>query len=195
MIKYIMYDIRRSEWQMKQIGKFFLEILIGVWLIVAIFVTVCLLSYNEFRVSTFGDTSLLIIDSDEMEPDFIEGDLLIVKRNSDNKINVGEKVFYYNSAMDSKVWIYYDTVQDKIPLTRDETTFTLNNEQVSGEYVIGKADSSKVIHNAGTILEIFTSRWGFMFLIIFPMLFAIIYEIMMIIEARRELKMAKNDEK
>ena len=180
---------------MKQIGKFFLEILIGVWLIVAIFVTVCLLSYNEFRVSTFGDTSLLIIDSDEMEPDFIEGDLLIVKRNSDNKINVGDKVFYYNSAMDSKVWIYYDTVQDKIPLTRDETTFMLNNEQVSGEYVIGKADSAKVIHNAGTILEIFTSRWGFMFLIIFPMLFAIIYEIMMIIEARRELKMAKNDEK
>lgn len=169
--------------------------IIGIWLVVAIFVTVCLLSYNEFRVSTFGDISLLIIDSEEMEPDFIEGDLLIVKRNSDSKINIGDKVFYYNSAMDSNVWIYYDIVQDKIPLTRDETTYVLNSEHVSGQYIIGKADGVKVIHNAGTFLEIFTSRWGFMFLIIFPMLFAIIYEIMMIIDARRELKMANNDEK
>ena len=58
----------------------------------AIFVTVCLLSYNEFKVTTFGKTSLLIVDSDEMEPEFLEGDLLVLKRNSDNKINVGDRV-------------------------------------------------------------------------------------------------------
>lgn len=179
---------------MKKIGNFLLEILIGTWLIVAIFVTICLLSYNDFRVSTFGDTSLLIIDSDAMEPDFVEGDLLIVKRNSDNKINIGDKVFYYNSAMDSNVWIYYDTVQDKVPLTRDETTFTIDNVKVSGQYIIGKADGAKVMHKAGTFLEIFTSRWGFMFLVIFPTLFAIIYEIMMIIDARREMKLANKNE-
>ena len=67
-------------------------IVIGIWLLVAIFVTVCLLLYNEFKVTTFGKTSLLIVDSDEMEPEFLEGDLLVVKRNSDNKINVGDRV-------------------------------------------------------------------------------------------------------
>ena len=66
--------------------------MIGIWLLVAIFVTVCLLSYNEFKVTTFGKTSLLIVDSDEMEPEFLEGDLLVLKRNSDNKINVGDRV-------------------------------------------------------------------------------------------------------
>ena len=189
----IMYSIERSELFMKAIGKFLLELVIGVWLM-SIFVTVCLLSYNDFRVSTFGKTSLLIIDSEEMEPDFEEGDLLIIKRNSDSKINIGDKVFYYNSAKDSDVWVYYDTVQEKIPLTRDETTFVLNSQKVSGEYIIGRAEGAKVMHKVGTLLAIFTSRWGFMFLVIFPMLFAIIYEIMMIIEARRELKMAKNNE-
>ena len=179
---------------MKKIGNFLLEIVIGAWLILAIFVTICLLSYNEFRVSTFGNTSLLIIDSDEMEPDFNEGDLLIIKRGSDNKINVGDKVFYYNSTMDSNVWIYYDTVQEKKPITRDETTFTIDNEEVSGSYVIGKADGAKVMHKAGTFLAIFTSRWGFMFLVIFPTLFAIIYEIMMIVDARREMKLANKNE-
>lgn len=179
---------------MKKIGNLILDIIIGVWLVIAIFVTVCLLSYNEFRVTSFGKNTFLIIDSDAMEPDFIEGDLLIVKRNSDNKINVGDKVFYYNSAMNSNVWIYLDTVQDKIEVTRDETTFVLNDVSVSGEYVIGKVDGAKVYHKLGTYLGVFTSRWGFMFLVIFPTLFAIIYEIMMIIEARHELKVDNNNE-
>lgn len=179
---------------MKTIGNFLLDIVIGVWLVAAIFVTVCLLSYNKYNVSTFGNTSLLIIDSDEMEPQFMEGDLVIVKRNSDNKINVGDKVFYYNSAMNSNVFIYYDTVEEKEPVTRDETTFVINGEKVSGEYIIGKADGAKVMHRAGTFLGIFTSRWGFMFLVIFPTLFAIIYEIMMIIDAKREMKMTNHNE-
>ena len=96
---------------MKKIGTILFDIIIGIWLIVSIFVTVCLLSYNEFKVTTFGNHSLLIIDSDEMEPLFKEGDLLIVKRNSDSKINVGDKVFYYNSAVNSNVLIYSDEVQ------------------------------------------------------------------------------------
>lgn len=179
---------------MKKIGNFLLDIVIGVWLITAIFVTVCLLSYNDFKVSTFGSTSLLIIDDDSMEPNFLEGDLLIVKRNSDNKINVGDQVFYYNSQMDSNVWIYLDTVEDKTPITKDETSYKLDGKTVSGSYIIGKADGAKVMHHAGTFLGIFTSRWGFMFLVIFPTLFAIIYEIMMIIDARREVKMAGHEE-
>ena len=179
---------------MKKIGNFLLDIVIGVWLIAAIFVTICLLSYNEFKVSTFGDTSLLIIDDDSMEPEFLEGDLVIVKRNSDNKINIGDKLFYYNSEKDSNVWIYLDTVEEKTPITRDETSYKLASKTVSGSYVIGKADGAKVMHRAGTFLGIFTSRWGFMFLVIFPTLFAIIYEIMMIIDARRDMKMANHNE-
>ena len=173
---------------MKTIGKVLFDIIVGVWLVCAIFVTICLLSYNEFKVTTFGKTSLLIIDSDELEPNFLEGDLLIIKRGSDNKINVGDNVFYYNSAMNSNVLVYNGNVQGKEAISKDETTFTINNQSVSGEYVIGKTNGSKVMHKAGTILKVFTSKWGFMFLVIFPTLFAIIYEIMMVIEASRGLK-------
>ncbi len=173
---------------MKAIGNFLLDIVIGAWLIAAIFVTVCLLSYNDFRVTTFVSTALLIIDDDSMEPTFKEGDLVIVKRNSDNKINVGDKVFYYNSAMDSNVWIYLDDVEEKTPITRDETSYKLAGKTVSGEYVIGKADGAMVMHHAGTFLGIFTSRWGFMFLVIFPTLFAIMYEIMMIFDTTKSIK-------
>lgn len=170
----------------KKIGNILLNIVISIWFLVAIFVTVCLLSYNEFKVTTFGTNSFLIIDSDEMEPDFLEGDLLIVKRNADNKIDIGDKVFYYNSFMDSAVLIYMDTVQDKHPISKGEVTYVLDGERVSGEYIIGKADTAKAYHKVGTVLGILTSKWGFMFLIIFPTLFAIMYEIAMIIEMNRE---------
>ena len=170
----------------KKIGNILLNIVISIWFLVAIFVTACLLSYNEFKVTTFGTNSFLIIDSDEMEPDFLEGDLLIVKRNADNKIDIGDKVFYYNSFMDSAVLIYMDTVQDKHPISKGEVTYVLDGERVSGEYIIGKADTAKAYHKVGTVLGILTSKWGFMFLIIFPTLFAIMYEIAMIIEMNRE---------
>ena len=179
---------------LKKIGNLLLDIVIGTWLVLAIFVTICLLSYNEFQVTTFGKNTLLIIDSDEMEPNFLEGDLVIVKRNSDSKINVGDKVFYYNSAKDTNVWIYLNEVEEKNDITKDESTYTLKGEHVSGQYVIGKAEGAKVMHKAGTWLAIFTSRWGFMFLVIFPTLFAIIYEIMMIVDARREIKMERKNE-
>ena len=179
---------------LKRIGNFILDLIIGAWLVVAIFVTVCLLSYNDFNVSMFGKTSLLIIDSDFMEPDYYEGDLLFIKRNNDSKINPGDKVFYYNSALTSSVFIYLDTVSAKEPVTKDETTFIIDGQRVSGEYVIGKVDSTKVYHKLGTYLAIFTSRWGFMFLVIFPTLFAIIYEIMMIVEARQDIRAAAREE-
>ena len=178
----------------KKIGNFILDIVIGVWLIIAIFVTVCLLSYNDFKVSTFGKNSLIIIDSDAMEPYFYEGDLAIVKRNSDNKIDVNDKVLFYNSALTSDVWIYMGTVTKKTPITRDETTFTIDGEDVSGEYVIGKVEGAKVMHKVGLLLGIFTSKWGYMFLVIFPTLFAIIYEIMLIAEARKQAKSERKNE-
>lgn len=167
---------------MKKIGNFILDIVIGVWFVIAIFVTICLLSYNEFQVAHFGKYSMLIMDSDELEPEFLEGDLLVVKRNGDSKIEIGDKVFYYNSAMDSSVLIYLDTVQEKEAVTKDETTYVINGEKVSGEYVIGKTASTKVYHKIGFYLGILLSKWGFMFIVIFPTLFAIIYEIMMIVE-------------
>ncbi len=177
---------------MKKIARFLLNVVISVWLVIALFTTVCLLSYNEFKVTTFGRKTLLIIDSDELEPDILEGDLLVVKRNSDNKINIGDKVFYYNSAKNTKVMVYNGFVQDKQEIDRKETTYTIDGEKVSGEYVIGKIESSKSYHKIGMILNVFTSKWGFMFMVILPTLFAIIYEIMMIFDAAQKSKADKN---
>ena len=167
---------------MAKVGKVIRNILIIIWFVIAVFVTACLLSYNEFKVSTFGKTSLVIIDNDEMEPDYFEGDLLLIKRVSDSKINVGDKIFYYNTSKDSDTTIYTDEVKEKNTVTKSETTYTLNEGKVSGDYVLGTKNDVKVYSKLGSILGVFTSKWGYMFLVIFPTLFATIYEIIMIVD-------------
>jgi len=173
---------------MKKIGKLLIDVLVFAWFAVAIFVSVCLLSYNDYKTTVLGNNTLIIVDNDQLEPDFKEGDLVVVKRNSDNKINKGDKIFYYNSAKTSSVFIFTGEVTEKETVTQFETTFTVNDSKVSGEYVIGKQDTAKVYHGLGTVLGILTSKWGFLFLIILPTLFAIVYEIMMIIELVKESK-------
>ncbi len=173
---------------MKKIFSFLLSVVIMLWLVIAIFVTVCLLSYNDFKVATFGKNSLLIMDSDELEPTFMEGDLLVVKRNSDSKINVGDDIFFYNSAKNTATLVYHGKVTKKEKVNSEETTYIVNDKKISGEFVIGKFNGVKIFRGVGAVLALFTSKWGFMFLVIFPTLFAIIYEIIMIMESARNLK-------
>lgn len=178
---------------MKKVAKVIGYILFSIWLVIALFTTACLLSYNDFKVTTFGKTSLIIIDDDELEPDFKEGDLLVVKRNSDAKINIGDKVFYYNTSKDSDTTIFTDVVQEKEEVNKSETTFVLNGAKVSGDYVIGTFNNAKSYHGFGTILGVLTSKWGFMFLVIFPTLFGTIYEIVRIIEYVKSNKEEKDE--
>ena len=128
------------------------------------------------------------MDSDELEPAYPEGSLVVVKRSSDNKIDVGEKVFYYNSAMNTNTLVFLGKVEAKTEVSKTETTFTIDGERVSSEYVIGAVKDSKKFSKCGLVLSVLTSRWGFMFFVLFPLLFAIIYEIMMIVETTKKSK-------
>lgn len=175
---------------MKKIGKIIIDVIITLWFFVAVFVSVCLLSYNDYKTTVLGNNTLVIVDNDELEPDYKEGDLVVVKRNSDKNINNGDKVFYYNSSKTSTVFILTGEVTDKETVSNFETTYTINENKVSGEFVIGKFETAKVFKGLGVVLGILTSKWGFLFLIILPTLFAIVYEIMMIIAAVKESKQA-----
>lgn len=168
------------------------RILIGIWVIVAIFVTVCLLSYNKFNISVIGKTTLLIIDNNELKPDLKSGDLVLVKKDLDKNIVVGDKVFFYNGNKAKEILINLGDVTDKTTVNDTETTFEIEGKPVSKEYVIGKFTDSKKIAYLGLALKIFESRWGYLFLVILPTLFAFVYEIFKIVE---EVKSARKDHK
>ena len=172
--------------------KIILNILFTVYAVIAVFTTVCLLSYNEYKISEFGDNSIVLVTNDELSPDFNKGDLVIVKAGNKSKITVGDKVFFYNSR-DKKVEVALAPVVKREVVTSTEITFTFEGDHdVSSQYVLGAAKDATVIPVVGGILSVLESKWGFLFLIVFPSLIAFIYEITVVFS---EIKAEKKESK
>lgn len=162
------------------------NILFIIYVVVAIFITVCLLSYNDFKVTEFGDTSLVIIPDDELAPEYNKGDLLIVRRA--RKINAGENVFFYNTY-NSRIEISLGTIVGAEEVTTTETTYVLEGERkISSEYVLGPESTITKIEGVGTVLSILESKWGFLFIIVLPALLMFIYQISVVFSEIREAK-------
>ena len=169
------------------------NIIFVIYAIIAVFVTVCLLSYNDYKVSEFGNSTLIIIDNNSLEPDFSAGDLVIA--NKEDKIEVGDKVFFYNTyGRDMEITLGEVTEMEEV--SSKETTYTMNDQlTLSSEYVIGSAKTATKIGVVGGILSVLESKWGFLFLIVFPSLIAFMYEIYIIVAEIRDSKKEKEEAK
>ena len=168
-----------------------ISVLIAIWIVVAIFTTVCLLSFNKYRVAEFGKYSIFTVDTDILEPDFSEGSLLITKKTNHKHIEAGDNIFYYEADSSDSV-VNIGTVTKKEEVTATEATLTMQNEQkISMQYVLGKEDAAIAIPVLGTILSIIESKWGYMFLVIFPTILIIVYEIFAVIN---EIKSSKEEQ-
>ena len=151
-----------------------------IYFIIAIFVTICLLSYNDYKVSVFGNTSFIIVSDNKLEPTFNKGDLVII--GNDDEIQVGESVLYYNTY-NEQIKVRLGTVTDT-----SETNYSIDGVDYSSKLIIGKVSNAKFMKNAGTVLGIFESKWGFLFLIVLPALLAFINQIIVVISGIKETK-------
>ena len=165
--------------------KVLLNIIVGIWLVIAILTTISLLSVNEYRITELGKYSFVSIDSKDLELNYKKGSLLIIEKTPNDSINSNDDIFYYNSNNKDAI-VNYGTVSTKTVLDENQTTFVMQGQQsISSDYVIGKADTTKVINNIGYLITILQSKWGFMFIVIFPSIFLVIYEIYNIVSEIR----------
>jgi len=163
------------------------NLFIIIYAIIAIFITICLLSYNDYKVSEFGDYSLLIIDERDFEPEFNKGALVITDKSYVPEI--GDRVFFYSKVL-GKVNIRISTVTNKQVESDEQIVYTLeDNIMLKDSEMIGKVENTKKINKLGTILGILESKWGFLVLIVFPSLIAFLYELSEVII---DLKKGKN---
>lgn len=176
---------------MKKVLKIIGIILASIYALVAITLTIFLLNYNKYNITEINNKSLIIVRDDELKPDFKKGDLVIVNKDASNDIKVGDKIFFYDNYK-KVISVNLGTVLEKEKVTRNETTFIVDGDYaVSSEYVIGTSRTSKSYSKLGSILSVLESRFGFLFMIIFPILILFIYEIYVVI---KELKSSKEDE-
>ena len=169
-------------------------IFIVVYSIVAIAVTVLLLSYNEYMCSEINGYTFYIVNDDSLEPEFLKGDLLIINQSSFAKINVGDNAFFYQNLANNDFMVKYGEITD-ISRQSGYTIYTVDGQQqFESSYLIGKEEGSYFFHNIGTILGMLESRWGYLFCVVIVTLLLFLeelYELYMEIKYINEISEAK----
>lgn len=162
------------------------NIIFIIYFIIAIFVTVCLLSYNDYKVTVFGNTSLIVVEDNKMQPDYNKGDLIIVENSEE--VSVGEKIFFYN-VYNEQIKVRIGTITN-IENKGKEKICTIDDGEhtISSEFVIGATANASSTPKIGTVLGILESKWGFLFLIVLPALLAFVNQVMVIISGIKESK-------
>lgn len=152
------------------------HVVIILYVLVAVFITLCLLMYNEYNVTEFGNKVLVMVENDSTN-EFNKGDLIIVTKNED--YDKDDSVFYYVSR-DKNYFINYGMIEDE-----NSDSVVIQNDVIDKDYVIGVSKNVTVIPLVGSILSLLESKWGYLCVIILPILIAFLYEVYSII---RELK-------
>ncbi len=166
---------------MKKVVKIFGLLIVAVYLVVAVFLTVCLLNYNKYHITELGKKSLIIVSDDDLEPKYVKNDLVVVYKNNNEDIKSGDYVFFYN-AYQNQVSVNLGKIIKSTRVNEKEYTYTLEgNLEVSSQYVIGKSETSKAYSNMGLVLKVLESRLGFLLIIILPILVLFIYQIYAVI--------------
>lgn len=156
-------------------GKKIKGILFSIYLLIALIITLLLLGYNDFKITEVGTYSLLLITDNELAPEFNKGDLVIV--NKDDQVLTGNKAFFYDTY-NQKIEVKLGVVEDVEIITPTENTYTFEGERkMSGQYVLGPANTAEIIPHLGGVLSVLESKWGFLFIIVFPILIASVNQI------------------
>ena len=163
------------------------------YIIIAIILTVFLLNYNKYGVTELGGKTYIPVTDNELLPNYKKGDLLVVKKVSNDSINANDYIFFYEQNQEKKtVIINLARVVSKRYISETETTYRLEGDvDYSSEYVIGSTKETKVYENLGSVVAALESRWVFLIFVILPILFIFLFELYAFaIEVKKNLKEA-----
>ena len=164
---------------MEKVKKFLINVLIVAYAVVAVTITILLLSYNQYHCSEIGGYTFILVTDEELEPNYNEGDLVLVKETKAKNIKPGDYIFLYRNISSTQFEIKHAKV-----LLKDDSkgennvSYVLEGSVVVDHAdVIGSAERSKVVPHLGTVLSILESRYGYLFLIVVVSFIAFLYEI------------------
>ena len=169
-------------------------ILFVVYAIIAIAVTVLLLSYNDYNNSVIGDYTVYIVKDDSLEPEYKQGSILLIKETNDRNVQVGDKIFMYKVLNSSEYEVVNTTLQGKTQQGNHIVYLVDNDERYANEYFIGKVDDTIVIEGWGYILNLLESRWGYLFCIVVVSLLLFLQEVFELVMEIKYLNKLKKQE-
>ena len=134
------------------------SILFVLYAIIAITVTVLLLSYNEYNNSQLGGYTVYIVKDDSLEPKYKQGSILLIKSTTDKNVQSGDELFLYRVMNSQEYDVVTRNVTEKLQQGRHIVYKVGENESYASDYLIGRADDTIVIEGWGYILSLLESR-------------------------------------
>ena len=185
-----------------------------MWLFLAfaiLMTTVVLISQDKTDLPSAFGKSLVSVQSDSMNPSFMEGDLIVVNMLTDEeKFNLKENdviTFYADLDGDGEFEInshrivgvnksggntFYTTKGDN-PLTNPEA----DREEVPAQLVLGKWQEGSRIPALGTVVDFLKTPLGFGVVIVIPLIAFFIYELynfIVVLVSMKQKKLSAVDE-
>ena len=152
-------------------------ILIIIYAIIAVTVTILLLSYNDYKVSEINGYSICIVKDEKLEPTYKKGSLLIAKKTDKESVKKGDHILVYKNISNSEYEIKNREVKEILKEGNHIIYLVDEDEQYDSEYLISKDSDIKSYEKIGTILGILESRWGYLFLVVIVSLILFLQEV------------------
>lgn len=156
---------------------FFENVFIVVYAVIAITVTILLLSYNEYNCSEIGGKTFYIVQDNSLQPDYQKGDLLIIQHASDREIFEDDRIFLYKVLSREEYEVVVDKLESKIQQGSHISYELESYGKFDSSYLIGKESDVIVVHKLGTILAFLQSQWGYLFCIVIVSLLLFLQEV------------------
>lgn len=166
-------------------------ILFIAYAIIAISVTVLLLSYNNYNCSVLGPYTFYIVKDDTLEPDYNIGDLLVIKSSSDKNIKEGDSLFFYDVITSDEFVLNHNKLVSKTQSSRRISYLLSDGSNFDSSYLIGKEEDTAVIHGIGAVLGVLESRWGYLFFVVIVSLLLFLQELFELVAELRQNKNKK----
>ena len=158
-----------------------IAILITIFFAFALAMTILLLNFNDYGVTQFGDTSLVLIQQEITSQNYQKGDLVIVQKQPYETLQQEDEIFTYSVNSKGQANVEVGVIGELYP--NEKAISFVNGASFSDEYIIGK--STKVYNNIGSFLSVVESKWGFLFMILVPGFVIFLYEVYaLIVEIR-----------
>lgn len=183
----------------KKVGSIVISVVMWIIILVAaLYAFTTLATKDDGSVSNLGGFTPMTVQSDSMSTTFDQGDLIVIKTCDTSKLQVGDIVTFH-TIIDNQYALNTHRIEsiDGLNGMRSFTTKGDNND-VADTHIISDGDIVGQyvfkIPGMGKVMDFLSSTWGFLIVIVLPMLLFFIYQVYHLVIVGMNLKRAMAEE-
>ena len=167
-------------------------------LIAALFAFTTLATKDDGSVSNLGGFTPLTVQSESMEPTFGENDLIVIQQCDPSTLQVGDIVTFHTIIDNQYALNTHRIVAVNEVNGMNSYTTKGDNNDLADQHVIADGDIvgkyAFKIPYLGKVMDVLSSTWGFLIIIVLPMLLFFIYQVYHLVIVGMNLKRAMAEE-